>query len=156
MLLLLGFMSLSVNDGVMWGVCSSKWRIAEATFSHPTSFRNQSRLSQHQSSNLPLFWIHCICSGLPVIIPRIAQTWLWLILRMIPACSILYWIASVRFLMPSGNYISSRFKCVRSLSALDWPSARCGSLSGHRCSLPFPNEVLRILPLLLFFDYFYY
>ena len=101
----------------MCGVFSSMCRTADTRFRSPYVSRSHFRLSLHQPSSLPSSSIRFMSSLLPVSSTRIALTWLVPILRLMPAVSIRCAIACVRFLTPSGNCTSSRFRCVRVLSA---------------------------------------
>ena len=92
-------------------------RTADTRFRSPYVSRSHFRLSLHQPSSLPSSSICFMSLLLPVSSTRIAFTWLVPTLRLMPAVSIRYAIACVRFFTPSGNRTSSRFKCVRILSA---------------------------------------
>ena len=142
----------------MCGVFSSICRTADTRFRSPYVSRSHCRLSLHQPSSLPSSSICFMSLLLPVSSTRIAFTWLVPTLRLMPAVSIRCAIACVRFFTPSGNRTSSRFRCVRVLSAfLGWtvrsmcvdiaPSA---PFAFSRCKTAYPitvNNFRLILPL---------
>ena len=109
--------TIGMTVACMCGVFSSICRTADTRFCSPYVSRSHCRLSLHQSSSRPSASICFMSLLLPVSSTRIALTWLVPTLRLIPAVSTRCAIACVRFLTPSGNCTSSRFRCVRVLSA---------------------------------------
>ena len=111
---------VTIGTTVAWvcGVFSSVWRTADTILSFPNVSYSHSILSRLHSSSLPSACMRCISSEVPGSITCNARTWLWFILRFIPAFSIRYCIACVRVSNPSGNSIRFLFRCLRSRSAL--------------------------------------
>ena len=90
----------------------------DTRFSSPNVSLSHERLALIHWSSLPSRWSFIICSCVPVKMMRIALVWFLPTLRCKPTWSIRYWIASVLLATPCGNFISSRFRCVRFALAL--------------------------------------
>ena len=101
-----------------WGVFSSMCSTHDTRFSSPNVSLSHDRLALIHWSSLPSRWSFIICSCVPVKMIRIALVWFLPTFRCRPAWFIRYWIASVLLATPRGNFISSRFRCVRFASAL--------------------------------------